>query len=365
MRLTAFVFLIFGVGCGADRGTSPRDASVDSGRGSTDGSVADRSVDGNVGDGGSEIDGSADAGAVEFFCRAFDHPNVIVTTGDHLRGGDSVTVRLAIRLEGPAATGIEVRSLDLSFGDAAPRSFAVSDLQYPPDFSGSLVREAGQNPPELVATLVDDAQAEELAQCDLAPWDRALGRVRATVFANETGEVEVECPLGSSFGGRGPEELRFGCATGIPGAVDRPNMSYTEEFNISLIDAQVLAMGSGPTTASAFAATRIEAYTTEDTFVGEAACAEPTEWSVDTGRHDLWRGGSSDDTWSGPVQPGSEEVVNWFWQENRPLPAGFCFPPGDGSIDDCLRPSIYFRLHGQSSVGAWSWESDIFDCLQL
>ena len=83
----------------------------------------------------------------------------------------------------------------------------------------------------------------------------------------------------------------------------------------------------------------------------------------------LWKGQSSNEIWSGPAPASAEAWANWMWQlVGVQFPAGVCFkpsttPPEPGK--ECTRPILQIELTGTSSAGPWTWESDLFQCMDL
>ena len=330
----------------ADAATGDTGLAVDAGRGI---------------DGGPEADGGV---APTVRCVNGTGPLLIITRDDLLRTGSSAVARLPIQITG-AATGLQILSVDETLDGAPVRSWDVATLRAPSGFDGTVTPVPGDPSPTTLFTAVTDAESVELAQCDLPPWSRVDGELAVRLRTNETGELTVRCALAVGFGGRGPEPLDFACARGVPGWLgERPSLSgITSPALIRLMDSPVHAHNSGTTLADGFVATGATLRNTTATFAGETACAPPTEWTATAGTHLLWRGASGADVWSGPVAPGAEERAGWLWQEPGAIPAGFCYPGRLGPPTECLRPTISLTLRGTSSVGAWEWESDLFDCL--
>lgn len=317
-------------------------------------------VDGGpASDGGLASDVSAlDAAGPEIRCAPSAGPYLVVTADDALYGGDSTLARLPIYVMG-SVTGLRVLGVEETLAEAAVRTWDAASFEAPAGFDGTASN--------AITTFdaVTAADARELAQCANDPWDRVGGALTVRLTTDQTGEISVNCAIGVDYGGRGPEVLELACARGVPGWLGpRPNVSGpTMPAAFRLASSETHARSTGPSV-DGFVATSAVLRTTYGAFPGETTCAGPAEWAITTGTHQLWRGGSSTETWSGPVAAGAEESANWLWQEPGTLPAGFCFPPGSPP-GACVRPVISLTVLGTSSAGEWSWESDLFDCLVL
>jgi hypothetical protein len=322
-------------------------------------------------DGGGGLDGSSsdggiagDGGNVQIGC-AYDAPHLVITRDDVLHGRSSATLRLALRAMGEV-NDLRVMRVDERIGDAMVRAWDVATLAAPPGFDGRLLPREGMPSPTVLFLGATDATEEELAVCALDPWARGDGSLEVTVSTRETGEVSFSCPLGLAYAGRGPEPIRVSCAEGVPGFLRNARMSdIVMPVTASVIDSEIVFVNSGAAAVDAFGADVLAARTHTETFPIERACADPATYMPGGGRHDLWRGRTSSDVWSGPVAPRTEERVNWFWQiPGELLPAGFCIAPDPMPVPgtECLRPVISLEVGGTSSVGRWRFESALFDC---
>lgn len=356
----SIVLFVLAWGCDGSNVMEDAGPRVDGAVPMTDGGGADSGLP--PGDGGPPADG----GVVMIVCTDYEGPNLIVTRDDALHGRSSALFRISLELDA-AVTGLAILALDEVLDGAPIRSVDPGVIRGPDGFDGRVTPSPGDPRPGILFTAVTNAAAAELAECDLDPWARHTGSVDVRLRTDQTGEVVVHCGLGSSYAGRGPEPVRLACARGVPGWVgSSPRISdITTPSVFRFMESPMLAHDSGAVPVDGFVATGATIRSTVRTFTGEMPCADPAEWTATGGTHQLWRGSSSVETWSGPVAPGAEERANWMWQEMGSLPAGFCFPPGVGPPDECLHPTLFIALRGSSSAGAWEWESDIFDCLDL
>jgi len=344
-------------------GSTPRSgvdggSAVDSSR--TDAAASDAAaLDATLSDAALLADGAA---VPEVRCASGFGPFLIVTRDDLLRTESSVVARLPIQISG-AVSGLAILGVDETLDGVSVRAWDITTIAAPPGFDGTVTPVDGTPSPTTLFTAVADAAVSELAECDLTPWERSDGALVVRLRTNETGELTVTCSIGVDYAARGSEPIDLACARGVPGWLGpRPALSsFTSPGAFRVMETPTLAYNSGATSVDGFVATGIALRNATGAFRGETACAPPTEWTSSSGRHQLWRGSSSVETWSGPVAPVSEERASWLWQEPGALPDGFCYrsmgPPGE-----CVRPTISLTLSGTSSVGAWAWESDIFDC---
>lgn len=306
----------------------------------------------------------ADGGTVSLRC-ASGEPRLIVTTDDALHGGTSALLRAPIEVRG-AVTGLRVLRATQSFGGVVDRTWEAAELEAPPGFDGAVADEPGV-PAVVLFRGVADADSTEIDQCARAPWERDAGSVSLSVTTDQTGEVTLECSFGPGFGGRGPEPLGVACARGVPGWLPRASISDIDTPRVfRFMESETVAHNSGPSAVNGFVASDATVTSGFGGFPGETECASPDTWTPGGGTHQLWRGTTSNDTWTGPVAPGAEERAHWMWQEGGALlPATFCFPPDLGEPGACIRPVMSITLRGASSAGPWQWESDIFDCVAL
>lgn len=341
-------------------------ACSDDPRGLADGGPPRATDGGGIADGGSYDGGTAgDAGNVQIGC-AYDAPHLVVTRDDVLHGRSSTTLRLVVQAMGEV-NDLRVMRVDERIGDAMVRAWDVASLAAPAGFDGRLAPVEGNPSPRVLFLGVADATEAELDVCELDPWARGTGSLEVTVSTRETGAVSFACQLGLTYSGRGPEPIRISCAEGVPGFLRHPRMSSIRTpVTASVVDAEIDFVNPGAgAPVDSFAADVLAARTHTETFVLEEACAEPATYAPAGGRHDLWRGMTSSDVWSGPVAPRTEERLNWFWQiAGELLPDGFCIAPDPMPMPgmECLRPVISLEVGGTSSAGRWRVESDLFDC---
>ena len=344
-------------------GSTPRSgvdggSTVDASR--TDAGASDAAaLDATLSDAALLADGAA---VPEVRCASGFGPFLIVTRDDLLRTESSVVARLPIQISG-AATGLAILGVDETLDGVSVRAWDITTIAAPPGFDGTVTPLPGTPSPTTLFTAVADAAVSELAECELTPWERNDGALTVRLRTNETGELTVTCSIGVDYAARGAEPIELACARGVPGWLGpRPAISgITSPSAFRLMETPTLAHNSGATSVDGFVATGIALRNATGAFPGETACAPPTEWTSSSGRHRLWRGSSSEATWSGPVAAATEEGARWLWGEPGALPDGFCFRSMD-PLGDCVRPTISLTLSGTSSVGAWAWESDIFDC---
>ncbi|MFK7987574.1 MAG: hypothetical protein AB8I08_16260 [Sandaracinaceae bacterium] len=313
---------------------------------------------------GADAGPPTDGGTISIDCDIGEGPRLIVTRDDALHGSSSAVLRLPLRVSG-AVTSLEVVQVTETLDGLETRGWTGAMFRGPE----AATPMPGDPTPTVVLSAVSDADPAELAECDAAPWDRSPGQLVARIRTDQTGEVDVTCDLGAAFGARGPESLALACAAGVPGWLGDPRMSgVTSPTVFRFLDSQTLAFNSGSTAVDGFVPQEARATTAYGAFPGETTCGSPTSFTTTAGTHQLWRGSTSEDTWTGPVAPGAQEVANYMWQEPNALPEGFCYPlPGPGVPigEECIRPVVSMTLSGGSSAGPFTWESDIFDCYDL
>jgi hypothetical protein len=315
---------------------------------------------------GATFDGGSigDAGAVTAIC-AYDAPYLVVTRDDALHGRSSAVVRVALQFDG-AVSDVTVLRVDERLETTLVRTWAAETLAPPAGFDGRLVPVAGDPSPRVTFLGVADALEAELDVCANERWDRGQGSLEITLSTRETGEVSITCPLGVEFAGRGPEPLRIACAEGIPGWLARPSVSNVREPIVAaLMEPELAIVNSGAAPVGSFVADAARVHTHVEPFPFERSCAEPTEYEPAAGIHEIWRGRTSEDVWSGPVAPGTEERANWFWQmAGELLPAGTCIAPDPTPTpeEECVPPVVALDVEGSSSAGRYRFESPLFTC---
>jgi hypothetical protein len=361
-------------GCGSSGGGSVAPGTGANGGGGNGGSGATASggAAGAGASGGSagatSSGGSGAGGPVTMSC---DAPSLIVVRDVEGSGGKAESIaRLALSLSGPV-TGLQITGVEqVDLQAQTLRSWAGADFTGPPGFDGS-VQADDTNQYRVALWASAPALQAETDACDLKPWERS-GTLKVSAVTNEGGPIQFDCGLGLGLGGRGPESLRWTCAKGLPGWLD--GMTGIENVaapvTAALADSTIHVLNSSANAYSGFAAdgATLAAYFADG--FSKPCTAPPESWDFPPGTHDLWRGQSSNDAWSGPVAPGENDWAYWMWQlVGAQFPQGVCFVPDPNPPTDptqiCEEPVLGLTLSGNSSAGSWEWESDLFQCYDL
>lgn len=351
------------VGCGGERERPPWDDAAVVGPVSDAGprqDAGDVAVDAALPD--------VDAGAVTVTCSAASGPVIVVTRDVGGSTDDLTLLRIPLTFSG-AASGISITSVrQLDGAGASVRDWAATGLAPPAGFDGHAVPRDGYPNPTLVFTQTDPALPAELALCDGLVTDRG-GTVEITGVTAEAGEFSVRCGLGLDYGGRGPERMPLRCARGVPGWLGNDSTNVTQTtapIVAALVESIATVHGVGAVPLDAFVSTAgtVSAAASMEGF--DPPCSAPVEWST-MGLNHLWRGMTSDDIWSGPVAPGTEETMFWWSQTNSTVPDGTCVVPDVGMPMPpmCTRPMTRLLLRGTSSAGPWEWETGLFMCYRF
>jgi hypothetical protein len=290
---------------------------------------------------------------------------VIVSDPEGATGKADAVLRVPLSFSAPVS-GLVLGSVEQrDAGDQLLRSWNAADFSGPPGFDGNVAWDNGQAPVVLVARTT--ALEVETEGCALAAWERK-GKVTVAGSTNEGGAFEVECDVGNSY----YSGQRWSCAKGLPGWLyGQTSVTNTiTPYPFALADSTIHVQNTSASAWTSFAVTGATLHAGFTSSFDPPCTSPPETWELADGKHDLWRGQTSDDKWSGPVAPGSHDWANWFWQKSgAQLPDGVCFkpstePPTD-PFDQCQNPILQLMLRGTSSAGAWEWESDLFECYDL
>ncbi len=377
MGLSALVL----AGCSSSGTGSATGTGGSGGAGATAGSGG-FATGGTAGSGGLAAGGTAGSGAsagsgggggISVACQDLNGgPTLLVVSDAAGAAGKSETVlRIPLSFGGPV-TGLTLDSVEEQDGSGTTlRAWTASDFHGPPGFDGSVQADPANYYEAVLAASAPSVQAETDA-CAAKPWERN-GKVIAKGTTHEGGPFQVECGLALGLGGKGPESLRFACAKGLPGWLEEQTgiSNVTSPVLAALAQSEIHVENTSSAAWDGFVATSatLHAYFA-DTFL-KPCTSPPDTWDFPAnGLHQLWRGQTSNDAWSGPVAAGTTDWANWMWQlTGIQFPDGVCFAPNPQPPPDpsqmCQEPMLQITLSGSSGAGAWQWESDLFDCYDL
>ena len=312
-------------------------------------------------------DGAVPTGPVEVHCHVHDGPALVITQpwdGDpeHTRA----LARVRLWFDAPA-TGIAIDEVARVAPDGAVAwTWDGTLFAGPEGFDGTVTGPDGIALPMVLFTATDDAQPADIALCDASPVQRDAGHLVVRGRTDQSGMFETTCELSNT--GLFDSDLRVACARGVPGFLHGiASFGSATEHSIMYAESQLAGYAdtTGPITGLAADGLTVRSFVEDDVFA--PACAPAQTWDVPGGTHQIWRGRTSDDIYTGPIAPSTEESAFYFWQAGGSIPSGFCFPPDTGvppPEDECRRPQVQFVVAGTSSAGPWEWESGVFTCYE-
>jgi hypothetical protein len=365
--ITAIAAIVLATACGADdrRGTD-RDARAPE----SDAGVV-MLPDGGAGwDGGVVVtptDGAMPTGPVEVRCYVHDGPALVITQPwDGDPEGARALARVRMHFDAPAR-GIAIDEVARVASDGAVAwTWDGAHFAGPEGFDGTVTAPDGIALPTVLFTATDDAQPEDIALCDVSPVQRDAGHLVVRGRTDQSGAFETTCELSNI--GLFDSDLRVACARGLPGFLHGiASFGSATEHSIMYAESQVAGYADTTRSITGLAADGLTVRSLVEDDVFMPACAAAQTWEVPGGTHQIWRGRTSDDTYTGPIAPSTEESAFYFWQAPGTIPSGFCFPPDMGPTppeDECRRPQVQLVVTGTSSAGPWEWESGVFTCYE-
>jgi hypothetical protein len=248
--------------------------------------------------------------------------------------------------------------------DAVARVWDGALFDGPPGFDGTVTPRPGDPMPIVAFMAADDARTEELDLCDVSAPDRDAGTFRVRGRTDRGGPFETTCSLSNRW--LFDSDLRVSCARGLPGFLHGyPTFATADPYPVAIADSEIAGYADSTMPVTGLAADSLTArsYVDEDDPF-RPACGGAQSWTAPAGTHVIWRGRTSDDVYTGPIAPGTEESAFYMFQIPGSIPSGFCFPPSDGTSpeEECARPSVQLVVSGTSSAGRWEWEGGLFNC---
>lgn len=324
--------------------------------------------DGGGSDAGDTVPGDGGTVRVSVSCHAHDGPSLVVTRPwDGSAEGARALARVRLRFDAPA-TGITIDEVErVTSDDAVAWTWDGALFAGPEGFDGTVSGPPGIALPMVLFAAAQDATPEDVELCDASPVERDGGRLVVRGRTDQSGAFETTCELSNIA--LFDSDLRVACARGVPGFLHGiASLGDSPEHGIMYVDSEIAGYADTSASVTAIAASALTARTFVEDDPFFPACAAAQTWEVPGGTHQIWRGRTSDDTYTGPIAPSTEESAFYMWQAPGSIPAGFCFPPDTGAPspdEECRRPLVQLLVTGTSSAGPWEWEGGVFTCYEL
>jgi hypothetical protein len=304
-----------------------------------------------------------DLGPLEVSCGGLNLPYLVVTHPPS--GPDTTLVRVALRFS-HAATEVTISSVSQLSSDMPAttlRTWDATQLAGPPGWSGTATPDVGQTAAVVVWTGTASALAVESSACTLPPWQRPGGTLHVVGSTHEGGAFATDCSYSLRYNGALPEKLPLACAAGVAGWVDDVDLNTTTTPIVALtVYTGVHVYDLAGTALDGITATGATVYGHAGVPMPGCSTGDPAPWTLSGGDYTLWRGSGSMQVWDGPVTPGAQVDANLLYALNGGVPmAGFC-PMGATGPMSCPPRLLQIALSGNSSAGAYRFESSLFDC---